>query len=175
MAGLHWGRWEVAEGLQSSHRAPMAVCGRWAGQDGGERTQQETLAPGGASLRGRWGTGGRALSGREWNGSQPGQGAAELLLPRPAPGKMQGQPACRAGEPSGQGEDPSSEGLGGHDLLTQADAGCPAGQVVRHRLNVKGAGMLGHQGGAKVYHLVVSHVRNRRDRGGVIWFGHPES
>ena len=23
--------------------------------------------------------------------------------------------------------------------------------------------------------LVVSHVRNRRDRGGVIWFGHPES
>ena len=47
---------------------------------------------------------------------------------------MQGQPACRAGEPSDQGEDPSSERLGGHDLLTQADAGCPAGQVVRHHL-----------------------------------------
>ena len=47
---------------------------------------------------------------------------------------MQGQSACRAGEPSGQGKDPSSEGLGGHDLLTQADAGCPAGQVVGHRL-----------------------------------------
>ena len=47
---------------------------------------------------------------------------------------MQGQSACRAGDPSGQGKAPSSEGLGGHDLLTQADAGCPAGQVVRHHL-----------------------------------------
>ena len=47
---------------------------------------------------------------------------------------MQGQSACRAGDPSDQGKDPSSEGLGGHDLLTQADAGCPAGQVVRHHL-----------------------------------------
>ena len=45
-----------------------------------------------------------------------------------------GEQACRAGEPSGQGEEPSPEGLGGHDLLTQADAGCPAGQVVRHHL-----------------------------------------
>ena len=33
-----------------------------------------------------------------------------------------------------QGEEPPPEGLGGHDLLTQADAGCPAGQVVRHHL-----------------------------------------
>ena len=82
-----------------------------------------------ASLRGRWVgwwvSGGRAPSGWEWNGSQSGQGAAEPLLPGPAPGKMQGQSACRAGDPSGQGKDPSSEGLGGHDLLTQADAGCP--------------------------------------------------
>ena len=73
-------------------------------------------------------------SGWEWNGSQPGQGATELGFPRPALWQMQGEAACRAGEPSGQGEDPSSEGLGGHDLLTQADAGCPAGQVVGHRL-----------------------------------------
>ena len=35
---------------------------------------------------------------------------------------------------SGQGEEPPPEGLGGHDLLTQADAGCPAGQVVGHHL-----------------------------------------
>ena len=48
---------------------------------------------------------------------------------------MQGQAACRAGDPPGQGEDPSSEGLGGHDPFTQADAGCPAGQVVGHRLD----------------------------------------
>ena len=33
-----------------------------------------------------------------------------------------------------EGEEPPPEGLGGHDLLTQADAGCPAGQVVRHHL-----------------------------------------
>ena len=36
-------------------------------------------------------------SGWEWNGSQPGQGAAELLSPRPAIRKMQGQPACPSG------------------------------------------------------------------------------
>ena len=65
---------------------------------------------------------------------QPGEGAAELLLPRPAPGKMQGQPACRAGEPSGQGEEPPPEGLGGHYQLTQAEPRRPAGQVMRHHL-----------------------------------------
>ena len=42
--------------------------------------------------------------------------------------------ARRAGEPSGQGEEPPPEGLGGHQLLAQADAGCPLGQVVGHRL-----------------------------------------
>ena len=50
-----------------------------------------------------------APSGWEWNGSQPGQGATELGFPRPALWQMQGEAACRAGEPSGQGEDPSSE------------------------------------------------------------------
>ena len=124
-------------------------AGAFGGTDGGlqwlwrarwrDRTRQEALADwAGASLRGRWVgwrvSGGRAPSGWEWNGSQSGQGAAELLLPGPAPGKMQGQSACRAGDPSGPGKYPSSEGLGGHDLLTQADAGCPAGQVVRHHL-----------------------------------------
>ena len=69
-----------------------------------------------------------APSGWEWNGLQPGQGAAELVLPRPAPGEMQGQPACLAGEPSRQGEEASPEGLGGHQLLTETDAGGPAGQ-----------------------------------------------
>ena len=77
---------------------------------------------------------GRAQSGWEWNGSQSGQGSTELGFPWPALGKMQGDPACRAGDPSGQGEEPPPEGLGGHDLLTQADAGCPAGQVVGHHL-----------------------------------------
>ena len=51
------------------------------------------------------------------------QGATELGFPGPALGKMQGEAACRAGDASGQGEEPPPEGLGGHDLLTQADAG----------------------------------------------------
>ena len=91
-----------ADGLQAPHRAPKALCGSCDARD---RTRQEALADwAGASLRGRWVgwwvSGGRAPSGWEWNGSQSGQGAAELLLPGPAPGKMQGQSACRAGDPS---------------------------------------------------------------------------
>ena len=65
----------------------------------------------------------------KWNRLQPGEGAAELLRPRPAFRKMQGQPACRAGELSGDREEPPPEGLGGHHLLTRTDARCPAGQV----------------------------------------------
>ena len=87
------------------------------------------------SWRGRWSTGGRAPSGWEWQGAQPCQGATELGFPGPALWQMQGEAACRAGEPSGQGEDPSSEGLGGHGLLTQAAPRRPAGQVMRHHLN----------------------------------------
>ena len=48
---------------------------------------------------------------------------------------MQGQPACRAGEPSGQGEEPPPEGLGGDYPLSQTDPRRPAGQVVGHRLD----------------------------------------
>ena len=48
---------------------------------------------------------------------------------------MQGQPACRAGEPSGQGEEPPPEGLGGGYPLSQTDPRRPAGQVVGHRLD----------------------------------------
>ena len=43
-------------------------------------------------------------------------------------GKVQGEAAGLAGEPSGQGKDASPEGLGGDDLLAQTDAGGPAGQ-----------------------------------------------
>ena len=109
--------------------------------DGGERTQQETLAErAGASWRGRsvvrWVAQAPALpSGRKWNRSQSGQGAAELLLPWPAPGKMQSESARRAGEPSGHREEASPEGLGGHQLLAQTDARCPTGQIVRQHLD----------------------------------------
>ena len=129
----------LAGGLQALLGAPMAAysgCGERDGGIGhGKRRSRTGLARVGGDVElGGWRvSGGRAPSGWKWNGSQSGQGAAELLLPRPAPGKMQGQSACRAGDTSGQGEDPSSEGLGGHGLLTQADAGCPAGQVVGHQ------------------------------------------
>ena len=43
--------------------------------------------------------------------------------------------ARRAGEPSGEGEEPPPEGLGGYDLLTQPEPRGPAGQVMRHHLD----------------------------------------
>ena len=66
-----------------------------------------------------------APSGREWNGSQSGQGATEL-------GQRwgrQGEAAFRAGDSSGEGEEPPPEGLGGHHLLTQTGPRCPTGQT----------------------------------------------
>ena len=69
-----------------------------------------------------------APSGWEWQGTQSCQGATELGFPGPALGQMQSEAARRAGEPSGDGEEASSEGLGGYQLLTQTDARGPAGQ-----------------------------------------------
>ena len=74
-------------------------------------------------------------SGGEWQGAQSGQSGAELVLPGPALGKMKGEAACLAGEPSGQGEEASPEGLGGCRRLAQTDARGPAGQVVSHDLD----------------------------------------
>ena len=133
--GLDRGRWEVGGGSSVTAQAPNGRlrelgCAGWQ-----ENRQHGTPAElVGASWRGRWVSGERAPSSWEWNGSQPVQGATDVLLPRLILGKMQSEAACRASEPSGQGEDPSSEGLGGHDPFTQADAGSPAGQVVRHHL-----------------------------------------
>ena len=119
----------------------MTVWGRWEERDGEDRTQQETLADrAGASWRGRsvvrWVAQAPTLpSGRKWNRSQSSEGAIDLLLPRSALGKMQGQPACGAGEPSGQGEEPPPEGLGGGYPLSRTDPRRPASQVVGHRLD----------------------------------------
>ena len=89
-------------------------------------------------------------SGRGWNRLQPGEGAAELLRPGPAIWKMQGQPACRAGEPSGQGEAPPPEGLGGDYPLSQTEPRRPTGQVMRHHLG----GEPGSVGGDQRHQLV---------------------
>ena len=48
---------------------------------------------------------------------------------------MQSEAARLAGDASGQGEEASSEGLGGYQLLTQTDARGPARQVVGHYLH----------------------------------------
>ena len=69
-----------------------------------------------------------AASGRKWQGSQSCPGATELGFPGPALWKMQSEASRRAGEPSGDREEASSEGLGGHQLLTQTDTRGPAGQ-----------------------------------------------
>ena len=103
----------------------MTVCECWSGRDSGERTQQEALADRtGASSRGR--SVGRMAAGcrrRRQAGSgraaQSGQGTIELGFPRPALWQMQCEAARRAGDPSGQGEEPPPEGLGGHHLLAR--------------------------------------------------------
>ena len=61
---------------------------------------------------------------------------------------MQGEAARRAGEPSGQGEEPSPERLGGYDLRTQTDARGPAGQVMRqHPVSSTGQALHRQPGG----------------------------
>ena len=113
----------------------MTVCECWSGRDSGERTQQEALADRtGASSRGR--SVGRMAAGcrRRQAGSGRAQGTIELGFPRPALWQMQCEAARRACDPSGQGEEPPPEGLGGHHLLAQTDARCPAGEVVGHHL-----------------------------------------
>ena len=112
--------------------AAYSGCGE---RDGGEKTRQEALADRtGTSLRGRSVVRGVTQaptlpSGGEWHGSQPGHGATELGFPRPMLGKMPVEAACRAGEQSGQTEEPPPEGLGGQHPFSQIDARCSAGEA----------------------------------------------
>ena len=55
-------------------------------------------------------------------------------FPGPTLGKMQSEAAGRAGQPSGEGEEASSGGLGGNHWLAQTDARRPASQVVGHHV-----------------------------------------
>ena len=127
LAELDFGRWSRS-GPPSSFGGAGGGLHRRAGRDGGNGTQRGTLAD---------------RDWREFAGTFSWPDVGSLGFPRPAPGKMQSQPACRAGEPSGQGEEPSPEGLGGHGLLTQADARGPAGQVMRHYLGGQPGGVGG--------------------------------
>ena len=58
-----------------------------------------------------------------------------MVLPGPALGKVQGEAAGLAGEPSGQGEEASPQGFGGYQRLAQTDAPSPACQIVGHDLD----------------------------------------
>ena len=124
--------WRSADGLQSPQRAIGALCGSCDARDGERIRSRELSRTGVARVCGEVGSVAGWQSGGEWNGSQSGHGASELGFPRPMLGKMQGKAARRAGDPSHQSEEPPPEGFGGRDPFTQADAGCPAGQVVRH-------------------------------------------
>ena len=61
----------------------------------------------------------------------------------PALGKMQGETAGRACKPSGEGEEPSAQGLGGGGSFFQSDAGGPASQIVSHHLHGQPGGVGG--------------------------------
>ena len=129
-----WVDGRLAGGLQALLGAPMAAYSGCGERDGGIGHGKRRSRTGVARVCGDVGSVAGWPSGGEWNGSQSGQGAAELLLPGPAPGKMQGQSACRAGDPSHQSEDPPPEGLGDHGPLAQTNPRRPAGQVMRHHL-----------------------------------------
>ena len=99
----------------------MAVCGSCDARDGERIRSRERSRTGVARVCGDVGSVAAWPSGREWNGSQPGQGASELGFPRPAPGEMQSEAARRAGDPSHQSEDPPPEGLGGYGPFAQTN------------------------------------------------------
>ena len=88
-------------------------------------------------------SGRQAPSGRQWQGSQSSEGATELGFPGPALGQVQGEAARRAGEPSGDREEASSEGLGGYHRLAQTNARRPACQVVGDHLHRQPGGVGG--------------------------------
>ena len=96
----------------------LPVCRRSARQLGSPVNRQT-----------RW-----ARSGREWQGAQPRQSAAEPVLPGPALGKMQGEAACLAGDACSDGEKAPPQGLGGHHRFAQTNAGRTAGQIVCQHL-----------------------------------------
>ena len=94
-------------------------------------------------------------SDRVWQTAQPFKGAAEQVPPGPVLWEMQGETARRAREPSDRREVASSEGLGGHHPLPQADAGTPAGQVVRQALHRQPGCVCGE---ASRWQMVESHT-----------------
>ena len=141
--------------------APMAAYSGCGERDGGLRHGERRWRTGMArvggevQLAGGRVSGGRAPSRGERQRSQSSEGATELVFPGPALGQMQSEAARRVGEPSGEGEEASSEGLGGYQLLAQTDARGPACQVVGHHLHRQPGGVGGE----------TARLRDRRSLG----------
>ena len=132
-----WGRWRPLVVVGGADGGPGQRRLGWGQRD--SMHGEDNRGPGRCDSMGRLGSlvdgsGAVGPSGRQCQGSQSSQGAAELGSPGPMLGQMQSEAAGRAGEPSGQGEEAPPEGLGGHHLLAQTDARCPAGEVVGHHL-----------------------------------------
>ena len=87
MAGLIGVDWRSANGLQSPHRGPMALCGSCDARDGERIRSRELSRTGVARVCREVGSVAGWQSGGEWNGSQPGHGASELGFPRPMLGR----------------------------------------------------------------------------------------
>ena len=91
----------------------------------------------------------RMVRGREWRqeGSGRARSFARALLnwfcQGQALGEVQGEAAGLADEPSCQGEEVSSKGLGGCHRLAQTDARGPARQIVGHYLDGQPSGVGG--------------------------------
>ena len=128
----------------------MAVCGSWDARDGKRIGIRELLRTWLVRVGGDVESVACWRSGWEWNSSQSGQGSIELGFPWPTLGKMQGEAARRAGDPSGEREDPTAEGFGGYQLLAQTDASRPAGQVMGDHLDRQPGAVGGEAAGRHV-------------------------
>ena len=136
------GRWpgvgvdgRPADGLQSPHRAPKALCGSCAAREG-ERIRSRGLSrPGWREIAG---TLSQLQAGRQ-AGNGMACSRAKARLNWVSQGQRRGRCKVRRRaervDPSHQSEDPPPEGLGDHGPLAQTNPRRPAGQVMRHHLD----------------------------------------
>ena len=130
--GLRFKACEIAGAFGGADGVLTVSCGEGDGPD--RNTARGARGLGLARVCGDVGlAGGSVADGRrqgwEWNGSQDRARARLNWVITQTPALWLECRVRRRAERvrrCGQGKDPSSEGLGGHDLLTQADAGCPA-------------------------------------------------
>ena len=134
-----WVDGRLAGGLQALLGAPMAAYSGCGERDGGIGHGKRRSRTGLARVCGDVGLAGESVAdGRRQAGSGRARNRARARSNWASQGQRCGRCSVRwraeAGDPSGQGEEPPPEGLGGHHLLAQTDARCPAGEVVGHHL-----------------------------------------